>query len=232
MPALSSPIGKNLRLYFAATLLAISTSCEPMQEEEGSFIEGATMPANWNFDGKKKLESHHRFSNGEEYTLFTYDFSDQPPFSAYCGKEVTFSPACAIKRVDHVAGTSYSLIDHQPLPGGVVNLYSMPVQKGKLLAVRGRCSWIDSEKVFIPTGCTIEALLEVYHPDTSVNGGKPLYLVYNLGHEPTKRPANGLPWYEHIKRAPWEPDSTPATRSIYEPFYQAEKSRRDINTKP
>ena len=116
-------------------------------------------------------------------------------------------------------GIDYTLIDHIPLPGGVINLYSMPVQKGKLLAVRGCRSEEAPEgsDSFSTTRCEVKALVEVLHPDASVNQGRPLYLVYNLGHEGTKE-ADDV--YTNIKRSPWESTDTPETRSIVSLFEQ------------
>ena len=95
----------------------------------------------------------------------------------------------------------------------------MPVQKGKLLAVRGWCSETAPEgsDSFTVTNRKVEALIEVQHPDASVNQGRTLYLVYNLGHEGTKE-ADDV--YTNIKRSPWESTDTPETRSIVSLFEQ------------
>ena len=199
-------------LLFALYALAVP-ACQQM--EDGVYHEsGAIISNDWVLTAPIK-ENEFTQANGTQYRTFVYNLSYAAPFAAYCGQEVHFSPACAIKRSDYAGGTAYDLEDYSPLPGGVIDAYSVPVHKGKLLAVRGRITEQAPEgsDTFTRTRCMIEALIEVQHPDTSVNQGKPLYLVYNLGQEGSKEAAASNV-YTDIKRAPWEPASTPQTRSI------------------
>lgn len=184
-------------------------------------VTGEKIPSGWALSTPKKVI---RFSqpNGWQVRTTIYDLSKTEPFAEFCGQVVHFFPALAIKRMDYAGGIDYTLIDHIPLPGGVIDLYSTPVQKGKLLAVRGRRSEESPEgsDSFSTTRCEVEALVEVQHPDTTVNQGRTLYLVYNLSHVGT-READDV--YTNIKRAPWEPDDTPETRSIDALFKQTEQ---------
>lgn len=200
-------------LLLTALCAGVFTACQEM-EDGGCHISGREMPKDWVLTEPRKSIAFTQ-PDGTRCQTVIYDLSKTAPFAAYCGKEVLFSPACAIKRTDYAGGIAYDLTDHTPLPGGVIDLYSMPVQKGKLLAVRSLMmeEAPEGSDSFTTTRCKVEALLEVQHPDTTVNQGRPLYLVYNLGHEGTK--ATTAPEvYTDIKRAPWEPADTPATRSI------------------
>ena len=181
-------------------------------------VTGAKMPKDWVPSVPKKDISFSQ-PNGWQVRTTIYDLSKTEPFAEFCGQVVHFFPVLAIKRMDYAGGIDYTLIDHIPLPGGVINLYSMPVQKGKLLAVRGCRSEEAPEgsDSFSTTRCEVKALVEVLHPDASVNQGRPLYLVYNLGHEGTKE-ADDV--YTNIKRSPWESTDTPETRSIVSLFEQ------------
>ena len=181
-------------------------------------VTGEKIPSGWDLSTPKKDISFSQPSGWQVRTTI-YDLSKTEPFAEFCGQVVHFFPALAIKRMDYAGGIDYTLIDHIPLPGGVINLYSMPVQKGKLLAVRGCRSEEAPEgsDSFSTTRCKVEALVEVQHPDAEVNQGRPLYLVYNLGHEGTKE-ADDV--YTNIKRSPWESTGTPETRSIVSLFEQ------------
>ena len=192
-------------------------SCQEMEDGVCN-ITGAIMPKDWVPSVPKKDISFSQ-PNGWQVRTTTYDLSKTEPFADFCGQVVHFFPAIAIKRMDYAGGIDYTLIDHIPLPGGVINLYSMPVQKGRLLAVRGWCSETAPEgsDSFTVTHRKVEALIEVQHPDASVNQGRTLYLVYNLGHEGTKE-ADDV--YTNIKRSPWESTDTPETRSIVSLFEQ------------
>ena len=192
-------------------------SCQEIEDGVCN-ITGAIMPKDWVPSVPKKDISFSQ-PNGWQVRTTTYDLLKTEPFAEFCGQVVHFFPALAIKRMDYAGGIDYTLIDHIPLPGGVIDLYSMPVQKGKLLAVRGWCSETAPEgsDSFTMTHRKVEALIEVQHPDASENQGRPLYLVYNLGHEGTKE-ADDV--YTNIKRSPWESTDTPETRSIVSLFEQ------------
>lgn len=200
-------------LLLTALCAGVFTACQEM-EDGGCHISGIKMPENWILTEPRKSIAFTQ-PYGTRCRTVIYDLSKTAPFAAYCGKEVHFSPACAIKRTDYAGGITYDLTDHTPLPGGVIDLYSMPVQEGKLLAVRSLMMEEAPEggEPFTTTRCKVEALLEVQHPDATVNQGRTLYLEYNLGHEGTKAPASPEV-YTDIKRAPWEPADTPATRNI------------------
>ena len=199
---------------------AIMNSCQEI-EDGGCNVTGEKAPNDWIPTVPKKVV---RFSqpNGWQVRTTFYDLSKTASFAAYCGQEVQFSPACAIRRKDYAGGIDYTLIDHIPLPGGVIDLYSTPVQKGRLLAVRGKSREEAPEgtDAFTVTARMVEALIEVQHPDATVNQGGSLYLVYNLGHVGTKE-ADAV--YTNIKRAPWEPTDAPETRSIISLFEQIDK---------
>lgn len=206
---------------------AILNGCQQIEDGVCN-VTGVKAPNDWISSVPKKVI---RFSQpgGWQVRTTSYDLSKTAPFAAYCGQEVQFSPACAIKRVDFASGIEYSLIDHIPLPGGVIDLYSVPVQKGRLLAVRGKCieEAPEGSDAFTMTDRMVEALIEVQHPDATVNQGTPLYLVYNLGHEGTKDDDV----YTNIKRAPWEHVNTPETRSIVSLFEQIENtSEQGVNS--
>ena len=207
---------------------AIMNSCQE-KEDGGCNVTGEKAPNDWIPTVPKKVV---RFSqpNGWQVRTTFYDLSKTASFAAYCGQEVQFSPACAIRRKDYAGGIDYTLIDHTPLPGGVIDLYSMPVQKGKLLAVRGKCIEEAPEGTdsFTITDRIVEALVEVQHPVTTVNQGGSLYLVYNLGHEGTKESANV---YTNIKRAPWESKDAPEARSIISLFEQTDKEESPAEAK-
>ncbi len=200
-------------LLLTALCAGVFTACQEM-EDGGCHISGIKMPENWILPETRKSIAFTQ-PDGTRCRTVIYDLSKTAPFAAYCGKEVLFSPACAIKRTDYAGGIAYDLTDHTPLPGGVIDLYSMPVQKGKLLAVKGLMmeEAPEGSDSFTTTRCKVEALLEVQHPDTTVNQGRTLYLVYKLGHESTKAAASPEV-YTDIKRAPWEPADTPDKRSI------------------
>lgn len=200
-------------LLLTALCAGVFTACQEM-EDGGCHISGLKMPENWVLPESRKSIAFTQ-PDGTRCRTTIYDLSKTAPFAAYCGKEVHFSPACAIKRTDYAGGITYDLTDHTPLPGGVIDLYSTPVQKGKLIAVRSLMmeEAPEGSETFTTTRCKVEALLEVQHPDTTVNQGRTLYLVYKLGHEGTKAAATPEV-YTDIKRAPWEPADTPAMRSI------------------
>ncbi len=217
-------------LTTTAICLAAVVALNSCQEiEDGVFnIGGAKKPEDWvpNVPGKGMVYTNPH--SGARTRTRIYNLSAIAPFAASCGQEVHFSPPCAIKRVDYAGGIDYTLIDHSPLPNGAIDLYSMPVQKGRLLAVRGQFAEKapeDSES-FTTTRRMVEALIEVQHPDTTVNQGRPLYLVYNLGHEGTKA-ADDV--YTDIKRAPWEPADAPETRSITSLFEEIEQQCASAN---
>ena len=223
----------KLRKILATTAICLAAgiilnSCQEI-EDGACHVTGEKAPNDWIPTVPKKVV---RFSqpNGWQVRTTFYDLSKTASFAAYCGQEVQFSPACAIKRVDYAGGIDYTLIDHTPLPGGVIDLYSMPVQKGKLLAVRGKCIEEAPEGTdsFTITDRKVEALVEVQHPVTTVNQGGSLYLVYNLGHEGTKESANV---YTNIKRAPWESKDAPETRSIISLFEQTDKEESPAEAK-
>ena len=185
-------------------------------------VTGEKIPSGWDLSTPKKVI---RFSqpNGWQVRTTIYDLSKTEPFAAFCGQVVHFSPALALKRTDYAGGIDYKLIDHMSLPGGVIDLYSTPVQQGKLLAVQGLMmeEAPDGSDSFTTKKCKVEALLEVQHSDTTVNQGRMLYLVYNLGHVGTRETDDV---YTNIKRAPWEPSDSPEIRSIVSLFEHVDKT--------
>lgn len=211
-----SSFSKNL---VATTLCLAAVGLNGCQEMADGVcnISGEKMPEDWVLNVPRKGLVYTNPHSRECTRNLLYNLSTIAPLAANCGQVVHFSPACAIKRKDYAGGIDYTLIDHTPLPGGVIDLYSMPVQKGKLLAVRG----MDAESApegsdsFTTKRRMVEALIEVQHPDATVNQGRPLYLVYNMGHESTKE-ADEV--YINLKRAPWESADTPETRSIVSLF--------------
>ena len=214
-------------LTFTAVCLAAGAMLHSCREIEDGVchVTGAEIPHDW-IPTEPKKETAFTQPYGERVRSITYDLSRVEPFAAYCGQVLHFSPECAIKRWDYAGGIDFSLIDHTPLPGGIIDAYSIPVQKGKLLAVRGWRSEAapKGSDTFSTKQCKVEALFEVQHPDTTVNQGKPLYLIYNLGHEDTKDADKDI--YTNIKRAPWEPADTPETRSIASLFEQVDKATK------
>lgn len=172
-------------------------SCDPEHEYVNNQVGGAEIPAGWDFSTKKWWKVRHDFPDGGQLTKHVIDFSKLPEFSPYCGKEVQFLSPLAIQRIDYEAGTSYELQDYKPQPKGVSDLYHVPVHTGKLLAVR--CLWDEylqpGAKAFNLETISVEALLEVQHPDAQVNKGKPLYLTYILADHKTP---------PHRIRAPWK----------------------------
>ena len=153
------------------------------------------------------------------------DFSNLPEFAPYCSKEVTFIPPLAIQRVDYEAGTFYKLQDYKPLPGGVRDLYHVPVHAGRLLAVR--CVWEEflkpGDKAYQLDSFKVEALLEVQHPDVQVNNGKPLYLTYILADDETP---------PHHIRAPWKTPTTTESPHALELLREAIRSTHESEGAP
>lgn len=220
---MTMPIFPKILDITALCLAAVGmSSCQDI--EDGVFnVTGTKMPRDWSLNVPRKELVYTNPYNGERARTRIYNLSTTAPFAALCGQEVHFSPACAFKREDYARGIDYTLKDPTTLPGGDIDIYSMPVQKGRLLAVRG---WYSEHAAggsdsFTITRRTVEALIEVQHPDTTVNQGHPLYLEYNLGHEGTKE-AGAV--YTNLKRAPWEPADTPETRSIASLFEQIDKT--------
>ena len=113
-----------------------------------------------------------------------------------------------------------SVQNSKSLPEGVSDLYHVPVQTGKLLAVR--CLWEEyikpGDKVFELAGLSVEALLEVQHPDVQVNNGKPLYLTYILADHKTP---------PHRVRAPWKAPAATAPPHALELLIDAIRNTPD-----
>lgn len=194
-----------------------SVSCSPEHEYIRAEVGGAEIPAGWDFSTKKVWTNRQELRDGSQLQNGVVDLSGMPEFASYCGKEVHFRVPLAIQRVDYVAGTYYKLTNHKILPDGVVDLYRVPVQKGKLLAVRGLLEerLKPGSKVFDLEGFRVEALLEVQHPDAQVNNGKPLYLTYVLADHETP---------PHRIRAPWGPEPAPDSPHGLELFINFFKS--------
>ncbi len=197
---------------FASTALCLAigacVSCVPEHEYVNKQVGGAEIPAGWDFTTKKQWVVRHDFPDGGRLRKNVIDFSTLPEFSPYCGKKVRFFSPLAIKRIDYEGGTMYELQDCKPLPDGVSDLYHVPVQTGKLLAVR--CLWEEmikpGDKIFKLDSLCVEALLEVQHPDAQVNNGKPLYLIYLLADHRTP---------PHRVRAPWKaPSATESPHAL------------------
>lgn len=183
-------------------------SCAPEHEYVNTQVGGAEIPAGWDFSSKKQWTVRHDFPDGGQLNKQVMDFSELPEFAPYCGKEVTFHLPLAIQRIDYAAGTFYELKDYKPQPDGVIDLYHVPVQTGKLLAIR--CLWEEvaepGAKAFKLKSLSVEALLEVQHPDAQVNNGKPLYLTYILADDKTP---------PHRIRAPWKaPTATESPHAL------------------
>ena len=196
------PFHKILATTALCLAAATSVSCSPEHEYIRAEVGGAEIPAGWDFSTRKQWTNHQELRDGSQLQNGVVDLSGMPEFASYCGKEVHFRVPLAIQRVDYVAGTYYKLENHKTLPDGVIDLYHVPVQKGKLLAVRGL--WEErfkpGSKVYNLERLRVEALLEVQHPDAQVNNGKPLYLTYVLADHET------LP---HRIRSPWGPEPSP-----------------------
>ena len=196
------PFHKILATTALCLAAATSVSCSPEHEYIRAEVGGAEIPAGWDFSTRKQWTNHQELRDGSQLQNGVVDLSGTPEFASYCGKEVHFRVPLAIQRVDYVAGTDYKLENHKTLPDGVIYLYHVPVQKGKLLAVRGL--WEErfkpGSKVYNLERLRVEALLEVQHPDAQVNNGKPLYLTYVLADHETP---------PHRIRAPWGPEPSP-----------------------
>lgn len=177
------------------------------------------------FPPKKTWTNRQELRDGSQLQNEVFDLSGMPEFASYCGKEVRFRVPLAIQRVDSVAGTYYRLTNYKMLPNGVVDLYRVPVQKGKLLAVRGLLEerLKPGRKVFDLEGFRVEALLEVQHPDAQVNNGKPLYLTYVLADHETPH---------HRIRAPWSPEPSPDSPHGLELFINFFKSTPSTGESP
>lgn len=197
---------------FAATALCLAAggcvSCVPEHEYINKQVWGAEIPAGWDFTTKKQWVVQHDFPDGGRLRKNVIDFSELPEFSPYCGKKVRFFSPLAIQRIDYEGGTMYELQDCKPLPDGESDLYHVPVQTGKLLAVR--CLWEEmikpGDKIFKLGSLCVEALLEVQHPDAQVNNGKPLYLIYLLADHRTP---------PHRVLAPWKaPSATESPHAL------------------
>ena len=177
-------------------------SCSPEHEYILAEVGGAKIPAGWDFSTRKQWTNRQELRDGSQLQNGVVDLSGMPEFASYCGEEVHFRVPLAIQRVDYAAGTDYRLTNYKTLPDGVIDLYHVPVQKGKLLAVRGL--WEErlkpGSKVYNLERLRVEALLEVQHPDAQVNNGKPLYLTYVLADHETP---------PHRIRAPWGPEPSP-----------------------
>ncbi len=196
-------------------------SCAPEHEYVNNQIGGAEIPAGWDFSTKKRWKVRHEFPNGGRLTKHVIDFSELPEFSPYCGKEVQFLSPLAIQRIDYEAGTSYELQDNKPQPEGVSDLYHVPVHTGKLMAVR--CLWDEylkpGAKAFNLETISVEALLEIQHPDAQVNNGKPLYLTYVLADHKTP---------PHRIRAPWKASTATESPHSLELLMEAVRSTPEV----
>lgn len=192
-------------------------SCAPEHEYISAEVGGAEIPAGWDFSTSKHWTNRQELRDGSQLQNEVFDLSGVPDFASYCGKEVRFRAPLAIQRVDSVAGTYYRLTHHKMLPNGAIDLYRVPVQKAKLLAVRGLLEerLTPGRKVFDLEGVRVEALLEVQHPDAQVNNGKPLYLTYVLADHETP---------PHRIRAPWGPEPSPDSPHALELFINFFKS--------
>lgn len=195
----------TIALYLAA---GTCINCTPEHELVNKQVGGAEIPSGWDFSTKKQWTVSHDFPDGGHLNKQVIDFSELPEFAPYCGKEVKFHLPLAIQRIDYEIGTFYELKDYKPQPEGVIDLYHVPVQSGKLLAVR--CLWEEfaepGAKVFKLESLSVEALLEVQHPDVQVNNGKPLYLTYILADDKTP---------PHRIRAPWKaPTATESPHAL------------------
>lgn len=195
--------------------------CAPDHENVNNQIGGAEIPAGWDFSTKKRWKVCHEFPNGGRLTKHVIDFSELPEFSPYCGKEVQFLSPLAIQRIDYEAGTSYELQDNKPQPEGVSDLYHVPVHTGKLMAVR--CLWDEylkpGAKAFNLETISVEALLEIQHPDAQVNNGKPLYLTYVLADHKTP---------PHRIRAPWKTSTATESPHSLELLMEAVRSTTEV----
>lgn len=209
---------------FAATALCLAAgecvSCVPEHEYINKQVGGAEIPAGWDFTTKKQWVVQHDFPDGGRLRKNVIDFSTLPEFSPYCGKKVRFFSPLAIQRIDYEGGTMYELQDCKPLPDGESDLYHVPVQTGKLLAVR--CLWEEmikpGDKIFKLGSLCVEALLEVQHPDAQVNNGKPLYLIYLLADHRTP---------PHRVLAPWKAPSATESPHALELLMDAIRSTPD-----
>lgn len=211
----------TLPRILASTALCLAAgacmSCAPEHEYIRAEVGGAEIPAGWDFSTRKHWMNRQELRDGSQLQNEVFDLSGVPEFASSCGNEVRFRVPLAIQRVDSVADTYYRLTNYKMLPNGVVDLYRVPVQKGKLLAVRGLLEerLTPGRKVFDLEGFRVEALLEVQHPDAQVNNGKPLYLTYVLADHETP---------PHRIRAPWGPDPSPDSPHALELFINYFKS--------
>ncbi|MDO5471443.1 MAG: hypothetical protein Q4F38_09100 [Akkermansia sp.] len=212
----------NFRKILATTALCLAAvgvcvSCSPEHEYIHAEVGGAEIPAGWDFSTEKQWTNRQELGDGSQLQNKVFDLSGVPEFASYCGKEVRFRVPLAIQRVDYEAGTYYRLTNHKTLSDGVVDLYRVPVQKGKLLAVRALLEerLKPGRKVFDLEGFRVEALLEIQHPDAQVNNGKPLYLTYVLADHETP---------PHRIRAPWGPEPSPDSPHALELFINYFKS--------
>lgn len=209
---------------FASTALCLAigacVSCVPEHEYVNKQVGGAEVPEGWDFSTKKQWVVRQDFPDGGRLRKNVIDFSELPEFSPYCGKTVQFFSPLAIQRIDYEGGTIYELQNSKSLPEGVSDLYHVPVQTGKLLAVR--CLWEEyikpGDKVFELAGLSVEALLEVQHPDVQVNNGKPLYLTYILADHKTP---------PHRVRAPWKAPAATAPPHALELLIDAIRNTPD-----
>ncbi len=206
----------GITVTIAVCLTAVvSVGCAPEHEYVNKQVGGAEIPTGWDFSTKKQCTVRHDFPDGGHLNKQVIDFSELSEFAPYCGKEVKFHLPLAIQRIDYEAGTYYKLTDYKPQPAGVIDLYHVPVQSGKLLAVR--CLWEEltepGAKVFKLESISVEALLEVQHPDVQVNNGKPLYLTYILADDKTPPHRIRAPW-----KAPTPAESPHALELLREPI--------------
>lgn len=202
----------------AICLAAVAcVSCTPEHEYTLAQVGGAEIPAGWDFSARKQWKNCQELRDGSQLQNIVVDLSGVPEFASYCGKEVHFRVPLAIQRVDYVAGTNYKLKDYKPQSNGAIDLYHVPVQKGKLLAVRGLLEerLKPGDKAYSLESFRVEALLEVQHPDAQVNKGNPLYLSYVLADHETP---------PHRIRAPWAPEPSSDSPHALELFINTRRN--------
>ena len=168
----------------------ICTSCQIWESHEECDISGYS-PETW-------LPSEQRFVFKQKYSIdVIYNFSDYEPFNEYIGKELRLHHDVRLLRYHFEGG----YLDH--IEDAEKNSGQNQFESVQLVGVKGHFCYSPT-----PACSKITALLKIKlkeYPD-------PIYAQYSL--DPTRSEDKDIYYDASIKRAPWEPKSTPEKRSL------------------
>lgn len=185
------PLGKLWTLTLASLCLLASCQSNKIGEDfESCHVQGINI----------SKEPH-------QVLRYHVNLGNMPPFAPYVNKVVTFKSPCAIQVYHHFEGLIwYSLEDYTPQSGTQKYpcIRLIPIYSGKIACVVGTWVYIKNELF----ANNVKALVEVC--TDQLNDGKPFYIWYDWGYEPTRKEGVDI----HLKRAPWEPTEVKNNRFV------------------